>query len=56
MPNLLLIKGDIAYRYVDGKYTKEKVQFDLSLGTKQVIKDLNDFREFGFEQDVGEHQ
>lgn len=42
-PNLVLIEGDTATRYVDGK-PKQVVKMDFSVGIRQLREDIEFFR------------
>lgn len=42
-PNLVLIEGDTATRYVDGK-AGQVVKMDFSVGLKQLREDIEFFR------------
>lgn len=42
-PNLVLIQGDTAIRYVNGK-SEQVVKIDYSVGIKNVIIDIEFFR------------
>lgn len=42
-PNLVLIQGDIATRYVNGK-AEQSVNIDYSVGIKNVKADIEYFR------------
>ena len=45
-PNLVLIEGTKATRYVEGK-SEQQVQIDYSIGLKQVREDIEYFRAYG---------
>ncbi len=45
-PNLVLIQGDIATRYVNGK-AEQSVNIDYSVGIKNVKADIEYFRQQG---------
>jgi hypothetical protein len=47
-PNLVLIIGDKAVRYVNGK-AEQVVQIDLTVGTKAIQRDIEYFRVNGLE-------
>lgn len=47
-PNLVLIQGDIATRYVNSK-VDQVVNIDYSVGIKNVKADIEYFREHGVE-------
>lgn len=47
-PNLVLIQGDIATRYVNGK-VDQVVNIDYSVGIKNVKADIEYFRTHGVE-------
>jgi len=49
-PNLVLIQGDTATRYVDGK-TDQVVNIDYSVGIKNVKADIEYFRQNGVEME-----
>lgn len=49
-PNLVLIQGDTAVRYVDGK-ADQTVKIDYSVGIKNVEQDIEYFRLNGVEME-----
>lgn len=51
----LRLESNLAYRYKSGKYTGEKVEFDITVDMKQLRTELEYFRQFGLEY-VGEHE
>jgi hypothetical protein len=47
-PNLVLIEGDVATQYVNGKPTV-KAKIDFSAGRRSVIASIEHFRQYGLQ-------
>lgn len=49
MPKLIVIQGNICYRYVNGKFDGQKAEIDFETSINSIKKSIEHFREHGLD-------